>query len=62
MMKNNAIGGWRKMSDLKCRDCDKIEPRGIGKTCCEVDKHVINDFDAKCTCLIESEKTVELAE
>lgn len=47
------------MPDLKCRDCDKIEPRGVGKTCCDVDKHVINDFDAECTCLIESDKTEE---
>jgi hypothetical protein len=50
------------MPDLKCRDCGKIEPRGVGKTCCEVDKHVINDFDAECTFFVEFEKTVEIAE
>lgn len=31
-----------------CRDCDKIEPRGVGKTCCSVTGKTINDFDAEC--------------
>lgn len=33
---------------MKCRDCDKLEPRGCGKTCCEIDGIVINDFDSEC--------------
>lgn len=34
---------------MKCRDCDKLEPRGCGKTCCAVDGEVIRDFDTQCT-------------
>lgn len=33
---------------MKCRMCDKLEPRGCGKTCCAVDGEVIRDFDAEC--------------
>lgn len=36
---------------MTCRDCDKLEPRGCGKTCCSLDetKQPIKDFDAECT-------------
>lgn len=33
---------------MKCRECNKIVPKGCGKTCCEVDDQVIMDFDSKC--------------
>jgi hypothetical protein len=33
---------------MKCRMCDKLEPRGCGKTCCAVDSVVVRDFDAEC--------------
>lgn len=33
---------------MKCRMCDKLEPRGCGKTCCEMDGVVVRDFDAEC--------------
>ena len=34
---------------MTCRDCDKLEPRGCGKTCCSIDKRVILDFDKGCS-------------
>lgn len=33
---------------MTCRMCDKLEPRGCGKTCCAVNGHVIMSFDAEC--------------
>jgi hypothetical protein len=36
------------MQKMTCRQCDKLEPRGCGKTCCEIDGIVVNDFDSKC--------------
>ena len=33
---------------MTCRMCDKLEPRGCGKTCCAVDGVVIRDFDEPC--------------
>lgn len=33
---------------MTCRMCDKVEPRGCGKTCCEIDSVVINNFDSEC--------------
>lgn len=28
--------------------CDKLEARGCGRTCCEIDGIVINNFDSDC--------------
>ena len=33
---------------MTCRMCDKLEPRGCGKTCCAVDGVVVRDFDDEC--------------
>jgi hypothetical protein len=39
---------------MTCRNCDKIEPRGCGKTCCSVTGDVILDFDKKCDVPIDT--------
>ena len=44
---------------MTCRMCDKIEPRGCGKTTCSVTGDVIKDFDHVCTesCLQNEQDT-----
>ena len=33
---------------MTCRMCDKLEPRGCGKTTCSITGEVIKDFDNEC--------------